>query len=70
VTFGNLLTCDKEAVVLRLLQRLDGGWIVLAHNPTAKALSTTIRGTTGGPAAGFKEKAKLPPGGEQRWSLP
>ena len=67
ILIGNLITCENPAVILRLFQQQDGGWLVIAHNPTAKSARITVRGTAGGPVPALKHKVKLEPGEEVRW---
>ena len=69
IMLGNFLTCSKPEILLRLLQRSDGGWDVLAHNPTGKKLGTTVHGADGGPVAGWKKDVVLQPGEEVRLPL-
>lgn len=65
---GNQLTCERPEIVLRLLQRSDGDWTVIAHNPLDRKLSFTVRGTEGGPVAGLARKITLVAGGETCWT--
>jgi hypothetical protein len=67
ILIGNLLTCENPAVILRLFQQQDGAWLVLAHNPTGKAVKVTVRGTADGPVPALKRSLKLAPGQELRW---
>ena len=61
-----MLTCDKPETILRLLQRSDGLFEVLAHNPTEKEFKTTIIGSESGPLAGYKKETILKAGQEER----
>lgn len=64
---GNVLTCENPAVILRLLQRSDGAWTLLAHNPTDQPVTITVKGADGGPVAGASKKLGLKRGEEVTW---
>ncbi len=63
---GSVVTCDQPEVWIRVLQRSDGGFDVVAHNPGEQALTVNLRGEPGGPLEGFKQTVQLAPGGEER----
>jgi len=69
IFIGNMLTCEEDAVILRLLQRTAGGWDVVAHNPLERQVSVTVVGTPGGPVPGLRKRLVLKPGDEVRWTL-
>jgi hypothetical protein len=64
---GNLATCDQPALWLRVLQRTDGGFDLVAHNPGDAAVSTTLKGA--GPLAGWTQAVQLAPGEEKRFKV-
>ncbi|MHB9131795.1 MAG: hypothetical protein ACYDBB_11990 [Armatimonadota bacterium] len=66
---GNLVTCDQPALWLRVLQRADGGFDLVAHNPGEAAVTTTITGIAGGPLEGWKQAVQLAPGEEKRMKV-
>jgi len=68
IFLGNVLTCEQPEVLLRLFQRRDGGWEVLAHNPLPRTVAVTVRGSEGGPVAGLSQSLSLAPGEEVRWT--
>jgi hypothetical protein len=63
---GNVVTCERPDVWLRVLQRSDGGFDVLAHNPGEQAVTAILRGEPGGPLEGWQETTQLAPGEERR----
>ncbi|HEY3396035.1 MAG TPA: hypothetical protein VGM19_00100 [Armatimonadota bacterium] len=70
IFLGNVLTCNESGVLLRLLQRTNGGWDVIAHNPLGRTVNVRVRGTEGGPAAGLDKRLTLTSGQEVRWTVP
>ncbi|MHB9025476.1 MAG: hypothetical protein ACYC7E_15120 [Armatimonadota bacterium] len=66
---GNLLVCDQPGIILRAFQRNDGGWDLVAHNPTNTGHIGLVRGAAGGPLAGHKHLVSLKPGAEDRWTV-
>jgi hypothetical protein len=63
---GNLVTCDKPDLWIRVLQRTDGGCDVVAHNPGETAIATTLKGGAGSPLEGWTQAVTLQPGEEKR----
>ena len=63
---GSVVTCDQPTVWLRVLQRSDGGFDVVVHNPGEQALTVNLQGEKGGPLEGFKQTVKLAPGEERK----
>lgn len=66
VFIGNVVSCDKPDVILRLLQRTGGGWELLLHNPLEKKVKVTVRGADGGPVPELRVTQSLLPGQELR----
>lgn len=67
VFLGNLLTCGNRDVLLRAFQRSDRQWEILAHNPTDRPVTITVRGTAGGPLSRVRRELSLAAGEETRW---
>ncbi|MBI3922592.1 MAG: hypothetical protein HY318_14310, partial [Armatimonadetes bacterium] len=63
---GNLVFCDNPKLWLRVLQRTDGGFDLIAHNPGETSVTTTIKGNPGGPLEGWSQGMELKPGEEKR----
>jgi hypothetical protein len=63
---GNPVTCDKSELWIRVLQRTDNGFDVVVHNPGETAVTTALKGSTGGPLAGWTQAVTLQPGEEKR----
>jgi hypothetical protein len=63
---GSVVTCDQPEVWIRVLQRSDAGFDVVAHNPGEQAVTVNLQGEPGGPLEGFKQTVQLAPGAEQR----
>ena len=63
---GSVVTCDQPSVWIRVLQRSDGAFDVVVHNPGEQALTVNLQGETGGPLAGWKQTVQLVPGAEER----
>ncbi|HEY3398932.1 MAG TPA: hypothetical protein VGM19_14885 [Armatimonadota bacterium] len=63
---GCLATCDQPTVWLRAIQRFDGGFDLVVHNPGEAALTANVKGSTGGPLAGWTQTLPLAPGEEKR----
>lgn len=65
--FGHPVVADCNEIVLQTLQRTDGGWTVIAHNPGDTPVKVGLTGTMEGPLKGFAQSATLAPGEEKRW---
>jgi len=63
---GSVVTCDTPALWLRVLQRSDGGFDVVAHNPGEKPVTTVLTGAKGGPLEGWSMKVEVAAGQDQR----
>ncbi|MHB9022591.1 MAG: hypothetical protein ACYC7E_00220 [Armatimonadota bacterium] len=66
VFFGSVATSDNASLILRPLQRADGSFDLVVHNPGEKAVTATVTGSAGGPLEGFKQTLQLAPGEEKR----
>jgi hypothetical protein len=65
--FGHPVVADRDDVIIQTLQRTDGGWTVVAHNPGDETVEVELTGAKEGPLADFAKSATLETGGEQRW---
>lgn len=66
VYIGSIVTCDQPSLWLRALQRSDGGFDLVTHNPTDAPFTTTVKGAQGGPLEGWRREMQLAPGEEIR----
>ncbi len=66
---GNVLTSNRDDLLLRVMARHDGSWQIVAHNPTDRRLRATVEGSAGGPLAGLKRRVNLASGEEFIWTI-
>ncbi len=69
IFLGNVVTCERSGIILRVLQHTGGGWDLVAHNPLEQALTFTVKGAPGGPLPDLQKKLTLAPGQEVRWTV-
>ncbi len=63
---GSVVTCDTPDLWIRILQRMDGGFDVVAHNPGTAVVTTTLKGSASGPLEGWTQTMALQAGEERR----
>jgi hypothetical protein len=51
VFLGNVVQCSEPELIVRVLQRTNGGWDIEVNNPLDRVVDCTIKATPGGPLA-------------------